>query len=1039
MSNRRFVRSIIIALTMALLLGGGSLGTLAQTGQQPVSRDGELLALAHAALSQFQNHPGQIHELNSRADTGLADELLKGSTAIGIQPSKVIGEDERNPVVDTTISPYRSVVYLQMETEGSNTYFRCTGAMIGPNTVLTAAHCLYDTENGFPDFVTVVPGLANSKTAPFGSERATGVWVTDEWIADGEDAADYGLVVLADDTLSEAVGWLKIGALETSILSDPNLTFELAGYPADKDDLTPWTGIKTGFDTVNDDQLLHEVDTYNGQSGSPIWRQSDQTIIGVHNGFYTFSDGRTLNYGVRVDQQMIDHLLAVCASMSCDIDYLGKPEGEQPPLEGVDSQSAFTNTWARTDLPVKEGLAVRTWMWGEGPNSPVMQEEYEESPDGMRDVQYYDKSRMEITNPDGDPNSIWYVTNGLLSTELISGNMQLGDNEFEQYKPAVINVAGDPDDIRGPTYMTFAQRLDDPPLQPGSTITQGIDRAAGVQDIPELAALGVPVAIIDDVTNHSIAGPFWQFMNSSGTVWDGQSYVTDQLFENPYFATGRPITEPYWTEVKVGGVLKVVLVQCFERRCLTFTPENSPEWRVEAGNVGQHYFFWRYELVPNENPVPPAPDVIYQSTMADWPVLLNPLLGDYGVGVPASYHIFNAPTSFMSAFNNVLAADARMRVEIRRNATDIPLTSTGNGAEAGGADLSGVLPDLTNPSLGCLVFRAIPIPEAPIAALQDYKFCVIYNDDEAVGAGVVYFDVDLDAALNFDILGLWLFPQSIPQNTWLTLEAEAIGPQMIFSINGQVVGEVEDDRLAAGQVGIQAFSANVDGEGATDTEFRNIVVWQAGNGQPPDQDNEPPAEGEVLATANFSTAPTGDLVDNEGATTGRLSYDGTYHIEIFNQDGFFPVYPPDEFGDASYTVDTRMVSNTPAGEGCLIARADPSGDYAWAYTFCVRGDGMTFAGYEGIGPSGYYFDLLLPPEARAGTNPASEWNELKIIARGDRLWYLINGNLAGNVTHGTHQQGAAGVLVFNDGETPTHWEFRDLEIRLVEGVAPQPT
>jgi hypothetical protein len=37
-----------------------------------------------------------------------------------------------------------------------------------------------------------------------------------------------------------------------------------------------------------------------------------------------------------------------------------------------------------------------------------------------------------------------------------------------------------------------------------------------------------------------------------------------------------------------------VLLQCFERRCLTYAPDNPPGWQVEAGNVGQHYHAWRY-------------------------------------------------------------------------------------------------------------------------------------------------------------------------------------------------------------------------------------------------------------------------------------------------------------------------------------------------------------------------------------------------------------------------------------------------------------
>jgi hypothetical protein len=47
--------------------------------------------------------------------------------------------------------------------------------------------------------------------------------------------------------------------------------------------------------------------------------------------------------------------------------------------------------------------------------------------------------------------------------------------------------------------------------------------------------------------------------------------------------------------VKVDGYYRDVLIQAFERRVLTYTPDNPPGWQVEAGNVGQHYYQWRYE------------------------------------------------------------------------------------------------------------------------------------------------------------------------------------------------------------------------------------------------------------------------------------------------------------------------------------------------------------------------------------------------------------------------------------------------------------
>jgi hypothetical protein len=36
-------------------------------------------------------------------------------------------------------------------------------------------------------------------------------------------------------------------------------------------------------------------------------------------------------------------------------------------------------------------------------------------------------------------------------------------------------------------------------------------------------------------------------------------------------------------------------LQCFERRCLTYTPDNPEGWQVEFGNIGRHYYQWRYE------------------------------------------------------------------------------------------------------------------------------------------------------------------------------------------------------------------------------------------------------------------------------------------------------------------------------------------------------------------------------------------------------------------------------------------------------------
>jgi hypothetical protein len=257
---------------------------------------------------------------------------------------------------------------------------------------------------------------------------------------------------------------------------------------------------------------------------------------------------------------------------------------------------AFQRTWQRTDYPVATGQVSRTWMWGPMEFARNKTEPYEQSPGGQRQVMYFDKSRMEINNPRGDSNSQWYVTNGLLANELMTGQMQTGDNRFESHQPAQINVAGDPNDPNGPTYVTFAGLRDEPPYPQGHVITSRVNRAGQVSDDPSLATHGVTAEHRVNVPgiDHRVASVFWDFMNSSGTVWENGAYRHARLFPNPFYETGYPTTEAYWAKVLVGGVERDVLMQCFERRCLTYTPSNPNGWKVEAGNIGLHYFRWRY-------------------------------------------------------------------------------------------------------------------------------------------------------------------------------------------------------------------------------------------------------------------------------------------------------------------------------------------------------------------------------------------------------------------------------------------------------------
>lgn len=279
--------------------------------------------------------------------------------------------------------------------------------------------------------------------------------------------------------------------------------------------------------------------------------------------------------------------------------------GAAPPSPPSTQQTIFEHWMAWWDYPVSTGVATRTWVWGAWgePSIGVTTERYD---DRARVVGYYDKGRMEITRMDGikrPGDDLWYVTSGLLATEMISGRVQVGDEAFEQRVPAQVPVAGDPDSAITPTYAALGDVLEHAQLSNGQTVLQTLTVTGQTGHDPALGDFGVTAIDTGSPTAHSVASVFWEYMHQSGPVaWFDFAennaqwhYDTDRISPNPFYLTGYPITEPYWMRAIVGGNERVVLLQCFERRCLTYTPDNAAEWRVEMGNIGLHYHHWRYD------------------------------------------------------------------------------------------------------------------------------------------------------------------------------------------------------------------------------------------------------------------------------------------------------------------------------------------------------------------------------------------------------------------------------------------------------------
>ncbi len=260
---------------------------------------------------------------------------------------------------------------------------------------------------------------------------------------------------------------------------------------------------------------------------------------------------------------------------------------------------AIEATWTRTDSVVADGQAARSWYWGPSPGL-ILREPYADAPGGSRLVQYFDKSRMEINNPNGDRTSKFFVTNGLLSIEMISGKLAIGNTKYDTRAPAAIPLASDGDDPIGPTYASFTNvsntPLGDHPAadQTNQFATATINRAGTVGNDASKANDASKIAYYEKLTQHNVPKIFWTFLNQTGPVRVGTTTRPAPLSDPWTFTTGLPISEAYWADVQIAGKRASVLIQAFERRVLTYIPTYEPAWQVQMNNAGQQYFAWRY-------------------------------------------------------------------------------------------------------------------------------------------------------------------------------------------------------------------------------------------------------------------------------------------------------------------------------------------------------------------------------------------------------------------------------------------------------------
>jgi hypothetical protein len=250
--------------------------------------------------------------------------------------------------------------------------------------------------------------------------------------------------------------------------------------------------------------------------------------------------------------------------------------------------------WERSDGPVLRQDVDRAWTWGPEPIT-TSTEFYPESPSGLRTLVYYDKGRLDILDPGADSADEWYAVGGLLVSEMLSGQVQLGESRFIARPTPEIPLAGDFGQAQPVTYKTLARYS-----SAWSLDEAGEDlAAAGERQVPDRSGQPVSVHLGGDGVLTPAA------VDSAGVVYGGYDATTGHNIASvfagwsaaqpyqPLYLLGHPVSEPYWIDTVVGGTPQRILVQAFERRVLTYSPGNPEGWQVESANVGRHYRAWR--------------------------------------------------------------------------------------------------------------------------------------------------------------------------------------------------------------------------------------------------------------------------------------------------------------------------------------------------------------------------------------------------------------------------------------------------------------
>lgn len=239
-------------------------------------------------------------------------ELYSQTKSLG--KGGIIGQDDREVLTNLATYPNRTTCWIfSVFKDNIPEQQVASGVMMGKNTVLTCAHALYSREyRRWARDVKVVPAafggtIPNPDYAPYGSAFKENAWVSGDYITSSATVApdyDWGVIKLTEN-LGDQTGFCDPYTTNEDLLNKNVIS---KGYP-NPDGTRRIIPYKAPGKITKVNPLSYEttIDTEEGQSGSPIFLESNQTnIIGILTGMY---DTKNVNRAIRITPALYSYLV----------------------------------------------------------------------------------------------------------------------------------------------------------------------------------------------------------------------------------------------------------------------------------------------------------------------------------------------------------------------------------------------------------------------------------------------------------------------------------------------------------------------------------------------------------------------------------------------------------------------------------------------------------------------------------------------------------------------------------------------------------